>query len=588
MSVKKICILLFGLYFLWTCTDDAFHAGERSDGTVTGSMSFSDWLREPADVAGLNPEVKYLIDAEAQDFPVKYGFVSDYFKAEPRPLWNSAKVVYLDHTSFDIFILCENIDSGEQIVNDFVLVISKRGVAAVSYLRMLPADENAAVRIMATEKEQGVYLESENTESGGSVLSHRIGLLTGDEAMATRAAGDCYEVIDTLMYIQRWKGRDGLINFRTFIRENRNIVCEDNLIGINTSPLPNLTGIIPSYTNPFEEDAAAQEEPLIISTGNYYNGVYYHTGSVANGILFLGPSPNFHSFYGGGQYVGNTDDNDWREYENPSEVSVPGGGGYFTPRDPSVRPPKINKRDLPKKKPKVILHDCHDSLMVWEERLTWNYVLVTNTPRRSLKNDSIVYPDYLDFWHKMLGEPHLEHSFGLWYYPDTHTLIRDSIRTGTPSSVEIRRDRYTIANMHYHPDGTPPSPLDLRNMLEAVSEYQAYEALYTCDIKGINYAFFVTDREKAVQFRNKYKNKMVIDNNSHFMESTNFWEDWKMAEKTYERLGKKDAWCYTLAYILEKYDMGIGLFRIMSGESRFTSLHVKKDEAGAYQPAKCP
>jgi hypothetical protein len=51
--------------------------------------------------------------------------------------------------------------------------------------------------------------------------------------------------------------------------------------------------------------------------------------------------------------------------------------------------------------------------------------------------------------------------------------------------------------------------------------------------------------------------------------------------------GSEDAWNYALAYIIDKYDMGIGLFRQKKGENGFTSLHMKKDTDGIYQVAKC-
>ena len=298
-----------------------------------------------------------------------------------------------------------------------------------------------------------------------------------------------------------------------------------------------------------------------VSTGwHCWSSMYYVQDVFVMYILdFSGYGSGEDHFYGGGS----------------------GGGGSTPPPVNTIKP----KSDLPKKKPKDILEDCNDIIIALKNALKKNNDTFINF--QSPYDDKLKFPSYSEYLAKIQSDPTREHSISLKYYPDNDEYITNAIQTGDTHDVTIITDNLTVANVHNHPNNMPPSPRDLRTMIKNVVEYPQYKALYTLTNDGTYYAFYVTNRNKAKTFWDKYKDEMIIDATNHFDEKTDFYDNWRNAIKRFEKLGSEDAWNYTLAYLMDKYDMGIGLFSQKKGENGFTSLHMKKDTDGIYQVVKC-
>ena len=395
------------------------------------------------------------------------------------------------------------------------------------------------------------------------------------------------ERVKRVTYLKRDKKYDGILLFH-----NTNGTFSNGWIykdGNITASLKENAGNISNNT------VSIQTFPAKYAIKGTLNTRSWNNDEEDNDVAWHGLLPEFvydgPSSAGGGMPPGFYDE--IPHFPNPEVPGAPlpesffsdpgggGGGGYSPPPANTTKP----KSDLPNKKPKEILEDCNDIVKALKDAVKGNNNSFINF--QSPYDDKTKFPSYSDYLAKIQSDPTREHSINLKYYPNNKEYITNAIHTGDAYNVVISTDNHTIANVHNHPNNMPPSPRDLRTMIENVVEFPQYKALYTLTNDGTYYAFYITDRAKATDFWNNYKDNMVIGKDNHFDNNTGFRTDWTNATKKFEKLGAEDQWNYALAYLIDKYDMGIGLFRQKKGETGFTSLHMKKDADGIYQVVKC-
>lgn len=204
-----------------------------------------------------------------------------------------------------------------------------------------------------------------------------------------------------------------------------------------------------------------------------------------------------------------------------------------------------------------------------------------------------IKPSFKDYLIKIQSDPLHEHSMSIQNYGNDG-LVAEPINTGTESSVLVVSTKYTCADIHNHPNDTPPSPRDLWVLVSNANDSNLFNTRFVIGKNGDYYAMNVTDQSKVKAFYQKYGSiEDNIDSSNNFIYGSRFQKDWENAMEKFEDLGENDAWCYTLAYIMQKYDMGITMLSQKKDENGFTSMHMKqevdpKDSNINYLiPAKC-
>lgn len=261
-----------------------------------------------------------------------------------------------------------------------------------------------------------------------------------------------------------------------------------------------------------------------------------------------------------------------------------GGNGRGTGR----KKPKTQKNidDLPTKRPEVVLLDCNSVFTRMKQDMYTDYNFLTNFKGRKLPENKKT-PSFQDYLNVIKANPNYEHSLTL-AYADEEYYTYDIISGSEKNKTEKRDSPYTIANIHNHPNNTPPSSQDIKTALNSAKEAINYKAFYTMMADSTVYAFRVTDRDKLVQFMKDYGEQMTIDTTTNkFTNKSGFDKAWKNGMDKFKRLGVTTAWEYTIAYLFEKYSMGLTLLKKEKGSNAFKVQYLRKGDKDKYELVKC-
>lgn len=194
-----------------------------------------------------------------------------------------------------------------------------------------------------------------------------------------------------------------------------------------------------------------------------------------------------------------------------------------------------------------------------------------------------------DFTDSIANKDSIEYGTALNDYADDGYHLT-SIESGTAHNVVISNisNATTVATIHYHPNGTPPSARDLLSLVKSGIESNKMQSsmVYTRD--SVFYSLQITDRSKLAAFYNKIKNEVDSTTND-------FKKDGEMDNvisrhySAYESLGVEEKTITQMSLLLKKMDAGINIVRteIRPSYNNVVIYSVMKKSKKKYKPIKC-
>lgn len=252
----------------------------------------------------------------------------------------------------------------------------------------------------------------------------------------------------------------------------------------------------------------------------------------------------------------------------PSEVHK-GEGGTNT-KNEDKKPTK----NRPAKTPEI---DCNEIINQQKSNAINAFKFLDKVKRDDNYSQYIEYSNYIN---KVKQNDSLEHSTSLLEFdtPEGEKLYRCTpINTGKPNSVDNDTGSSNLALIiHNHPNGDPPSFTDVittanicsrknMNKFQGCLVYNSTENLY--------YMIYVTDKNKATQFRDKCWDE--VDPKTNWVRPNGrFRKILKISDKSFRKLTYNERMIYTLSLILTEYDAGMSLIEIDSNKE-VTSYYIK-------------
>lgn len=184
--------------------------------------------------------------------------------------------------------------------------------------------------------------------------------------------------------------------------------------------------------------------------------------------------------------------------------------------------------------------------------------------------NTMPYSEYLQKVHN----DSVEYSTCFSSYPD------DGINTFSPA---IRGDRYSVNNelspsavaeIHNHPNGTPPSFRDIlftaKNAMD--SDLPKYKATFIYNQNDSSYyVLYIKDAQKAGEFYEKYKGELDEETNSY--EIGGYLEDFLKSKGI---KNDKENFLYAMTAILGNMNTGISLHKVDKNKNRITYNCMKR------------
>ncbi|WP_100077061.1 hypothetical protein [Chryseobacterium camelliae] len=137
---------------------------------------------------------------------------------------------------------------------------------------------------------------------------------------------------------------------------------------------------------------------------------------------------------------------------------------------------------------------------------------------------------------------------------------------------------YPTADMHNHPQNTPPSAGDVYSMMTYASQHSTFGTRYVVLPDGTVYALTVTNAGAFANFLSNYPPSQVPGFAPNF--SGAVYTDWD------------DAYFYSnaeiaLSYVLDKYNTGIALTK-MDSNGNFKKVNATNNGNNSYSQSQCP
>jgi hypothetical protein len=142
---------------------------------------------------------------------------------------------------------------------------------------------------------------------------------------------------------------------------------------------------------------------------------------------------------------------------------------------------------------------------------------------------------------------------------DNGDTIHSAIASGGRSSASIPPVQNAFADLHTHPNNTPPSSGDVYGLLEKCSKKPGFTLRFVCTGSGALYVLFVQDTAAAASFLRNYPPQRLKGYSPLFPEAL-------LDEFRRIRYLQGAVEALALAYILETYKTGVTLFRQATGE----------------------
>ena len=189
------------------------------------------------------------------------------------------------------------------------------------------------------------------------------------------------------------------------------------------------------------------------------------------------------------------------------------------------------------------------------------------------------YPDgpetfaFSDFENLLRTNGHNENSIGLSYYSDEEVYRLRELKTGnSPTSVKVTIFTTTVATIHNHPNGTPPSGIDFLNTAKWVSDNNVYSTTYVYTTNG-NYALYIEDVQKAKLFYSKYSNCLSDTETKMFKAESDLDKKWESIYKELKGLSDTDRHMMSLAELAEQTNSGIRILKSEPSSSNSFRLY---------------
>jgi len=167
---------------------------------------------------------------------------------------------------------------------------------------------------------------------------------------------------------------------------------------------------------------------------------------------------------------------------------------------------------------------------------------------------------------KAKHDPLHEHiiSFGK---DSTNEIILSAVATGSRSSGLVPTVSNAFADLHNHPNNTPPSSGDLYGLLRKNSGDYRHVMRFILTAGGTLYAFVVTDTAAVRRFLNRYPPQQTLGYSPLFPDA--LLDEYR---EMIQRYGASEE--MAMAYLLEKYEVGAALIK-QSSDGSFKILRTK-------------
>ena len=146
-------------------------------------------------------------------------------------------------------------------------------------------------------------------------------------------------------------------------------------------------------------------------------------------------------------------------------------------------------------------------------------------------------------------------------------VILSTWNTGSRSSGRVLDIENAFADLHNHPNNTPPSSGDLYNLLRNHLRNRRYTMRFILTTGGSLYAFAVTDTAAADRFLINYPAQQLPGYSPLFPDA--LLDEYR---EIHQRYGAPEE--LAMAYLLEKYNVGVTLLK-QSAKGNFRKLRAK-------------
>lgn len=181
------------------------------------------------------------------------------------------------------------------------------------------------------------------------------------------------------------------------------------------------------------------------------------------------------------------------------------------------------------------------------------------------------YEEYL----KAIKDADVEYSTSLHNYDGEYAI--DSIVKGEKYKVENITGNFSVANIHNHPNNTPPSFRDILFTAKCAKDatLKMYKATFVYNEKDNSYySLYITDKNKAANFYDKYCNE--LDERTNSIKADGVLDNFRQNDGQDYTSGTNNL-LYLNALILSN-NSGMCMFKVKDG--KFTSYGVTKNING--------
>jgi hypothetical protein len=253
-------------------------------------------------------------------------------------------------------------------------------------------------------------------------------------------------------------------------------------------------------------------------------------------------------------------------------------------------------------------HDCSSSATANADRV--QYVIDRNTDKFGFRAD--IDPDVHSKLLMMKAQAGLslnEYSYIIDYRTVVSATAKyisseDGIQEGSNNKVNINPGPQANTLVHTHPQGQNPAPSP-RDITSFFNEKNSTAKGLTSSVifahNGSEYVITVDDQEAVDSFLEKLKNpdfsaNFIIpeDQTSNGFVPGSTWE--QDYQEVYNKLWKgkggeysdEDAQAYALAYLMDKHDTGIKIYKRKDHYADFKELNTARSDNNKYTPRICP
>lgn len=164
-------------------------------------------------------------------------------------------------------------------------------------------------------------------------------------------------------------------------------------------------------------------------------------------------------------------------------------------------------------------------------------------------------------------------------------LIKSAMNTGTESSGTTPSVTNKLADIHNHPDNSPPSPGDIYAFIDGMINQPNFTTRYVIASGGDVYALVVTDRQAAINFNGNYPRIRFKDEDGNLLppdfpeeihDKIQDVKDYLFLNGNYSNLQRDES---SLAVVLQQYNTGLSLLK-MNPEGSFKKIKTNEETTG--------